>query len=484
MPRELVTLQVGQCGNQIGYRFWDLALREHAAYNKKAVFDESLSSFFRNVDTSTEPHRNIPVGTGRGPIESLKARCLLIDMEEGVVNEMLKAPIAEIFDHRQLLTDVSGSGNNWAHGHNFYGPKYRDSIGEKIRATVEECDSLQCFLMIHSLGGGTGSGLGSYILEMIKDEYPEVYRFALSVFPSEDDDVVTSPYNAMMSASSLIKHADCVLPVENQALMDICTSVEQRGRRGVTKAGTAITGDPSKQRGTKGSKPFDAMNGIAANLVLNLTSSVRFEGPLNVDLNEITMNLVPFPGMHFLVSSMSPLIGYKDVGKLADVPRSIDQVFRDVFSRENQLAKCDPVNSTYLACGLFLRGSMTISDINRNCAKIRPKLRFPSWNTEGFKLGMCAHPPIGIRSSALCLSNNTCIVSTFSAMQQRFQKLYKRKVYLHHYAEYMDPCFFDEASESMLNVMSDYARFDGGLSGKEPQQPPDLTLKSVGLSLA
>jgi hypothetical protein len=37
------------------------------------------------------------------------------------------------------------------------------------------------------------------------------------------------------------------------------------------------------------------MNGIAASLLLNLTSSVRFEGSLNVDLNDITMNLVPFP---------------------------------------------------------------------------------------------------------------------------------------------------------------------------------------------
>jgi tubulin epsilon len=31
MPRELVTVQVGQCGNQIGCRFWDIALREHAS---------------------------------------------------------------------------------------------------------------------------------------------------------------------------------------------------------------------------------------------------------------------------------------------------------------------------------------------------------------------------------------------------------------------------------------------------------------------
>lgn len=49
------------------------------------------------------------------------------------------------------------------------------------------------------------------------------------------------------------------------------------------------------------------MNAIAAHLLLNLTSSVRFEGALNVDLNDITMNLVPFPGMHFLLAAMSPL---------------------------------------------------------------------------------------------------------------------------------------------------------------------------------
>eukprot|EP00983_Pelagomonas_calceolata_P077717 1153972-Pelagomonas_calceolata.AAC.3 len=43
------------------------------------------------------------------------------------------------------------------------------------------------------------------------------------------------------------------------------------------------------------SKPFDAMNGIAASMLLNMTSSMRFEGSLNVDLNDITMNLVPYP---------------------------------------------------------------------------------------------------------------------------------------------------------------------------------------------
>ena len=43
MPREIITVQVGQCGNQIGCRFWEMALNEHAAYNAKARYDEALS---------------------------------------------------------------------------------------------------------------------------------------------------------------------------------------------------------------------------------------------------------------------------------------------------------------------------------------------------------------------------------------------------------------------------------------------------------
>jgi hypothetical protein len=34
-------------------------------------------------------------------------------MEEGVVNETLSGPLRDIFDCKQLITDVSGCGNNW-----------------------------------------------------------------------------------------------------------------------------------------------------------------------------------------------------------------------------------------------------------------------------------------------------------------------------------------------------------------------------------
>ena len=57
---------------------------------------------------------------------------------------------------------------------------------------------MQSFFLLHSLGGGTGSGLGTRLLGMLEDEYSGVYRFAASVFPQEGGgDVVTGDYNAV-----------------------------------------------------------------------------------------------------------------------------------------------------------------------------------------------------------------------------------------------------------------------------------------------
>lgn len=77
---------------------------------------------------------------------------------------------------------------------------------------------------MHSIGGGTGSGLGTYILQALEDYFPEVYRFSTAVFPSEDDDVVTSPYNSVLALRELSEHADCVMPVDNASLADIVST--------------------------------------------------------------------------------------------------------------------------------------------------------------------------------------------------------------------------------------------------------------------
>lgn len=70
------------------------------------------------------------------------------------------------------------------------------------------------------------SALCLYKFHGVQDEFPGILRFACSVFPSDDDDVVTSPYNALLALNQLLEHADCVLPLENQALQEIATRME------------------------------------------------------------------------------------------------------------------------------------------------------------------------------------------------------------------------------------------------------------------
>ncbi len=63
----------------------------------------------------------------------------------------------------------------------YYGNKYRQQIYELVRRNAEYCDSLESFFIMHSMGGGTGSGLGTSVLTMLADEFAEVHRFVVAV---------------------------------------------------------------------------------------------------------------------------------------------------------------------------------------------------------------------------------------------------------------------------------------------------------------
>ena len=75
----------------------------------------------------------------------------------------------------------------------------------------------------------------------------------------------------------------------------------------ISVEGSAICDPMTMDKKGKQVKHYERENSIVAHVINNLTCSMRFEGDLNVDLNEITMNMVPYPKMHFLLSSLSPL---------------------------------------------------------------------------------------------------------------------------------------------------------------------------------
>ncbi len=68
-------------------------------------------------------------------------------------------------------------------------------------------------MLLHSIAGGTGSGLGSYILERKNDRFPKKIIQTYSVFPDTHNggDVVVNPYNSMLAMRRLTQNADSVV---------------------------------------------------------------------------------------------------------------------------------------------------------------------------------------------------------------------------------------------------------------------------------
>jgi tubulin epsilon len=143
-----------------------------------------------------------------------------------------------------------------------------------------------------------------------------------------------------------------------------------------------------------------------------------------------------------------------------------------VYGRDHQLIRANPRASVYLACGLLMRGSVEVSDINANIQRLQSEVRMIHWNQEGFKVGVCSVPPVGQKSSLLCLSNNCCIRETFERLNARFHKLYSRKAHLHHYTEFMDAGVLDEAQETVRYLVGEYAKLERSSDATLPAVTP------------
>lgn len=98
-------------------------------------------------------------------------------METSVILRCKTGPLKDLFDDTCIVTHYPGSGNNWAEGHCHYGPQFEDMILCSLTRAVEKCDSLHGFLLMFSAGGGTGSGLGTYILKLVEDHFPNIDRW-------------------------------------------------------------------------------------------------------------------------------------------------------------------------------------------------------------------------------------------------------------------------------------------------------------------
>ena len=142
------------------------------------------------------------------------------------------------------ITKQEGSGNNWANGFLNHGPSIENKIVDKINKIAENYDYIDGIILINSLAGGTGSGLGSYSNIVVKDYFPVINLMNVSIWPHDTGEVIVNSYNTVLSISesykvtlhysliSLIhvnhmKVSDCMMLIRNQEIYDICKEIHK-----------------------------------------------------------------------------------------------------------------------------------------------------------------------------------------------------------------------------------------------------------------
>ncbi|TPP65931.1 Tubulin beta chain [Fasciola gigantica] len=187
--REIVHVQIGQCGNQMGAKFWEVISDEHGVTNEGLYKGDSDLQLERicvyyneaivplnctNLCLLSYPH----IGGKFVP------RSILCDLEPGTMDAVRCGTVGHLFRPDNYVYGSTGAGNNWAKGHYTDGAELIDSIVEVVRKEAELCECLQGFQVVHALGGGTGAGMGTLLVSKIREEFPDRIVCSFSTVPS------------------------------------------------------------------------------------------------------------------------------------------------------------------------------------------------------------------------------------------------------------------------------------------------------------
>ncbi|XP_061551792.1 tubulin beta-4B chain-like isoform X4 [Phycodurus eques] len=221
--REIVHIQAGQCGNQIGAKFWEVISDEHGV--------DPTGTYHGDSDLQLD---RINVYYNEATGGKYVPRAVLVDLEPGTMDSVRSGPFGQIFRPDNFVFGQSGAGNNWAKGHYTEGAEVVDSVLDVVRKESENCDCLQGYQLTHALGGGTGSGMGTLLISKIREEYPDRIMNTFSVVPSPKvSDTVVEPYNATLSIHQLVENTDETYCIDNEALYDIgnTTAIQEMFKR-------------------------------------------------------------------------------------------------------------------------------------------------------------------------------------------------------------------------------------------------------------
>ncbi|XP_016955038.1 tubulin gamma-1 chain [Drosophila biarmipes] len=425
MPSEIITLQLGQCGNQIGFEFWKRLCLEHGI-SPSGVLEDFANDGMDRKDVffyQADDDHYIP-------------RAVLLDLEPRVINTIMGSAYSKLYNPENVYLSKhgGGAGNNWASGYS-QGDKLQEEVFDIIDREADGSDSLEGFILCHSIAGGTGSGMGSFIMERLADRYPKKLIQTYSVFPNQDEisDVVVQPYNSMLTLRRLTTAADSVVVLDNTALNRIaCDRLHIQ--------------NPS----------FSQINNLVSTIMSVSTTTLRYPSYMNNNLIGLMAPLIPTPQLHFLMTGYTPLTSDSDVNSQQTInvrKTTVLDVMRRLLQPKNMMVSTGPDKSNhhcYISILNIIQGEVDPSQVHKSLQRIRDRkmAQFIPWGPTSIQVALSRSSPYvqsNHRVSGLMLANHTSICSLFERTLNQYDKLRKRGAFLDQFRR--EDIFKDDLSE-------------------------------------
>lgn len=381
-------------------------------------------------------------------------RSILIDLEPSVITKSTSS--LPMFNPRNIHLSETGSGaaNNWQHGYN-YGLQHQEDLINLIDREVDKCENLSTFQLMHSVAGGTGSGVGSLLLELLSDRYGSKKMInTFLIFPSNEktSDVVVQPYNTMLTLKRLIDYSDGTFVFENDSLNAI-----ENGMLGY------------KNTSLSRSSAFEGTNKLISYVCASISNPLRFPSYMYSSNESILSTLVPTPDLKFLTTSIAPFAN--SIASNIN-PNEYDIILELLNNRYKMNRVNEPIK--FISILNYLIGNdLNQQEIRKGTIKASSRVDFVPWTSASIHLVNGRKPPSFSNMpnvqphkkqlSGIQVSNNTSIIHVFSKIVKQYDLLAKRSAYINYYTESNNREeisrvleLFNECRESVINVIEEY----------------------------
>ncbi|QWU86649.1 hypothetical protein CA3LBN_000867 [Candidozyma haemuli] len=461
MPGEIITIQAGQCGNQVGLEYWRQLALDHGIApdgTPQPYVSDDVAFESDNAEFSKKPQTQRPDVMDSfftlSEQNKFTPRSILIDLEPSVVNKATsKLPM---FNPRNIHLSETGSGaaNNWQHGY-VYGRNHEEEMMNLIDRELDKCDNPSAFQLMHSVAGGTGSGVGSLLLELLNDRYgSKKIVSTFSVFPSNDktSDVVVQPYNTMLTLRRLIDFGDATFVFDNDSLNAL---------------GNAFIGS-GLERNLSSSTAFESANKLIAYVAAGITNPLRFPSYMYSSYESIISTVVPTPELKFLSTSIAP---YSNIPNVVPNQNYVSlneyDIILELLNDKYKLNSYKEPLKYISVLDYVIGKNLNQKEIRRGILKAQQRLSFVPWTPSSISVVNGKQSAFTSqqekRLSGIQVSNNTSIVHLLSKTVKQYDLLAKRAAYINFYTTSNDASerqevldAFEECKETVRQTIDEY----------------------------